>query len=349
MTDDGPDPTPPAHCRVEPTTEDRWRRTGLLLLLPDLMVSGAWPALWQRLTALDVHAVAVTATKLSPATMARLYAGSTVKPQNGRRPATSLGWRIGTLDMSIPVVLRTPYEVDLNRVLDRWKGASAYGRRGPGDLREVWPAANRCMSLVHSPDDTDQLWRDLRMLFGDRTAERLRTGPDTPPLPPDCVAWLRMYRPLADERHPYDIVLRTMIRGLTLLAYDARGAGLLRDDLDGLIRTLLALRSTLDRTAADPERRGDLLPLLSEGLAGAHGPLAAAALRLGAGDTGGHERVWLARRVALAGALDLLADPDGWCEQLAVEVTEVLDVNALVTDRWEQHLLGCALAFAPRG
>ncbi|MEU4776024.1 hypothetical protein [Micromonospora sp. NPDC023644] len=325
-------------------TDDLERRTAMLLLLPDLMVTEAWPALWRRLAALQVDIVALTSAQLAPAQLATLYSGSAVKPHNRGRPVTSLGWRIGGLDMSVPLVVRSRLPVDLVGLLDQWKGPSGYGLRADGDLREVWPAANRCMSLLHSPDNRELMWRDVRLLFGTGTAERIRTGPAGAPVPAEAVSHLRMYLPMSQERHPYDIVVRTLIRGATLLAYDGRlDTAADRDAYAAIVDRLAALRGALNETRPD-----EVFAVATAGLAEVGRMLPSRAPAPLVDDADFATEVLRSSRAALLAALRALTDPSTWSEAVAVQVIEVADRCGLHLDPWERHRLSVALAFAPR-
>jgi hypothetical protein len=284
--------------------------------------------------------------------MAAIYAGSPIKPHNRSRPATSLGWRLGSLDMSVPLVLRAGHDVDLTELLDRWKGPSGYGLRGAGDLRQVWPSANRCVSLVHSPDSRELLLRDVAVLFGEQVVRRLDSGEEIPAMSADSVSQLRMYRPMADEPHPYDIALRTLVRGMALLGYDARLDTLpQRQVYERQIARILAFRQQLTASLAAGHTVPDqTFPLVVGELERVRRALPLQPPRAWADAAAQwQDRLLRARRGALVAVLQGLTDPVRWSETAAEEVIDVFAGNGLAMEPWERHLLGTALAFGPHG
>ena len=148
------------------------RNVGLLVLMPDAMVVDVWDALATRLAPLRLEVLATTAVILRPPLLSALYSHGTFKqaPAAGRRPSSWLSHELGSLDMAIPAVVRTPLDIDLPGLFDAWKGGSSYRSRRPGDLRGISPAAQRCFSVLHTPDDTAQTVSDITTLFGPVTA-----------------------------------------------------------------------------------------------------------------------------------------------------------------------------------
>jgi hypothetical protein len=309
-------------------------RLGMIILLPDAMVTRAWRPIWQRLQVLGLDIVAVGAQQLRPHQMTELYAGSAVKPHNrARPPAGWLPYQLAALDMSIPVVLRAHAPIDLSRVLDQWKGPSRYGDRDPGDLRSVSRSSDRCLSLLHTCDNVSELARDLTLLFGAETADAIRQDMCTS-LPADVPLLLRDYLPAEEEPHPLDIVLRSLSRALALLAYDRRMG---HPPAAGTVEALRAVRTL--RAEASNWSPSELIDRLAAGLAGLRpllpGPAAA---------NDRDDPVIQFRRACLVALLPKLSDIDRWEPEVAAELVGAFEASGLYLDGWERHRVQAALS-----
>ncbi|GAA0674463.1 hypothetical protein GCM10010193_29240 [Kitasatospora atroaurantiaca] len=302
------------------------RNTALLVLMPDAMVQDLWAPLDRRLAPVRLEVVATTARLLRPPVLAALYAHGTFKqPRSGRAPSSWLSHELATLDMAVPAVVRTAHDIDLAGLLDSWKGPSAYAARHPGDLRSLSPAAHRCFSVLHTPDDAAQTALDVSTLFGDATLRALAD----PGLPARCtlaeLRRLRMPGALREASHPYDIVHRCATRAAALLAYDH----LLRPGARWSAfagRCATALGEPGGRWAATV---GELSAELPAAPAPAEGR-AAGEIR---------------SRLDLYDALRQLLTPDGYGPDSCSEIERAFDANDLFLDGWERHTLRVALSF----
>jgi nucleoside diphosphate kinase len=318
-------------------------QVALVLLLPDFMRQAVWQDFWRRLAPLSLEIVAATAVRPRPEDVARLYQSNRDRRPAGRVDSLWLGQDMFGVDMSIAVVLRTSLAgEDLTRTLQRWKGPSRYGSRHPGDLREVSPLTNSCASLLHSPEDVRQLERDLRLLFLGGAATRALRYPASRTTTIDDIADFRAYMPPHEEPHPYDIVLRALLRALALLAHDchlkpsreiragqqaARNARstlagergrYVRSKLVDVVREVAAIVADSRPPELVPVEGDELEMALAERLV--------------------HDRIALSRMAAL------LARPDLYGARLARFTVETLERNGLDLDDWERHRLLTAIA-----
>lgn len=308
---------------------------GLMVLLPDLVRNEpAWLGLVDRLRPLRPEVVAVTATRLRPDQYGALYAGSVVKQHNrGRANAPWLGQQLASLDMSIPVVLRTSLPVDLSALLTEWKGPSGYGTRNRGDLREVSAASDRCVSLFHTSDSTAEMRKDAAVFFGAELVDEILSGRRSRPVPLEAVLALRCFVPVDDEPHPYDLPLRCLVRGMALIAFDARieisGWG-----VDGQVATAVELR----RQLASLRGRAVLeeLPATLEAMAAVLPPVEIPI-------TGATTLVH--RRKALLDVLQVTCRMAAWGPELAAQLIHELEANELFVDPWERHRITTAMTF----
>ncbi|BBA95571.1 hypothetical protein RVR_480 [Actinacidiphila reveromycinica] len=302
------------------------RNVGLFVLMPDAMVVDAWDALAERLAPLRLDVLATTALMLRPPTLAALYAHGTFKkpPAAGRRPGAWLSYELGALDMAIPAVVRTPYDVDLPGLFDAWKGGSSHDGRRAGDLRAVSPAAQRCFSVLHTPDDAAQTALDVRTLFGEATAAAVG-GADA--VARCSVADLRRLRMPGIPRggsEPYGMVRGCAARAAALLAYDH----------------LLAPSRPWSRFADRCASAAGSAEPWSVAVAGLAAELPPAPRPAGPGTMAGTRP-----RAALHDALAALLDPASYRPETSQVVERAFDDNDLFLDGWERHMLRVALSF----
>lgn len=310
-------------------------RHGFMVLLPDLVRNEpAWLGLVDRLRPLRPEVVAVTATRLRPDQYAALYAGSVVKQHNrGRANASWLGQQLASLDMSIPVILRTPIPVDLSALLTEWKGPSGYGTRNSGDLREVSAASDRCVSLFHTSDSTTEMRKDAAVFFGAELVDEILSGRRSRPVRPETVLALRSFVPVDDEPHPYDLPLRCLVRGVALLGLDARiqVSGWAADGRVAMAmklrRQLTSLRgrAVLDELPATLEAMSAILPPVEIPITGA--------------------TTLVHRRKALLNVLRATCRMAAWGPELAAQLIHELAANELYVDPWERHRIMTAMTF----
>jgi len=320
------------------------RNTALLVLMPDAMALDLWAPLDRRLAPLRLEVVATTARLLRPPVLAALYAHGTFKqPRSGRAPSSWLSHELAALDMAVPAVVRTSHDIDLAGLLDSWKGPSAYAARHPGDLRSLSPAAHRCFSVLHTPDDAAQTALDVTTLFGDATLRALAD----PGLPARCtlaeLRRLRMPGALREASHPYDIVHRCVTRAAALLAYDH------------LVRPSARWSAFAERCATAWSEPGGRWSAFAERCATACGQpggrWAAIAGELSGGlpaspaPAEGRAAGEIRSRLDLHEALRQLLTPDDYGPDSCSEIERTFEANDLFLDGWERHTLRVALSF----
>lgn len=311
------------------------RQYGLLVLLPDLVRSErAWSAIVRRVAPLRLTVVAATALQLRRDQYSALYAGSVVKQHNrGRASAAWLGQQLAQLDMSIPLLVRTPLPVDLTALLTEWKGPSGYGTRNAGDLREASATSDRCVSLFHTCDSAAELYKDAMICYGEELVTGLLQGRPARSVPLESVLALRLYVPADDEPHPYDLVLRTLVRGIALLAFDAL------IDLPCWVAQDRVQKALGERARLAALRDRAVLGELPTALAAVSAQLPAAGARV----TG--PAVLVQHRSVLLELLHRLGDVDQWGAELAAGLIDACRANGLYLDVWERHRLTTALVF----
>src|SRR5206468_4111557 len=79
---------------------------------------------------------------------------------------------------------------DVSRLLHDLKGQSSFLQRKPGSLRDLSASADRCMSLIHTPDNAVEAARDAALFFSIVDADPTRgpRGLDWD-FVPACRAW----------------------------------------------------------------------------------------------------------------------------------------------------------------
>ncbi|WP_113704619.1 hypothetical protein [Nonomuraea lactucae] len=197
------------------------RNTAFVVVMPDAMAQDLWGALATRMGPLRLQVLAASSLVLRPPLLSALYAHGTFKqPRPGRATSSWLSHAAAELDSSVAAVVRTPFDVDLPGLLDAWKGPSTFGRRRPGDLRSVAPAAHRCHSVLHTPDNAEQAAKDVVALLGEETLEEVVSSDAPERCRFDRLRRLRMPSELRAAPHPYDVVIRCLVRAAAVLAYD---------------------------------------------------------------------------------------------------------------------------------
>jgi hypothetical protein len=323
---------------------------GLLVLLPDLLVAPElWPRLTRRLLPLRLEVVGLTACRLRPDQFTELYAESVLKP--GRRGPAGTTWlshHLASLDMTIPLLVRSPLPVALTELLNDWKGPSGYGSRRVGDLRETGPASDRCVSLLHTADSLAELRRDAALFFGGVCAARLLAGGYRRITAMETVPLLRMYVPPGAEPHPYDVVLRSLVRGLLLLGHDSLLPSSPWDTTcDVSVNSVLQLRRRLAGQrgqALTEELAGGLRDVAAPLLEAVDPRRSAAAL---ADSWPSSSASVLHRRAELVAALTALCQPERWSSEVGFATVDAFLANGLHLDRWEEHRLLTATSFFP--
>ncbi|WP_285659561.1 hypothetical protein [Actinomycetospora sp. NBRC 106375] len=190
---------------------------GFILLLPDGIMQGLVTAIGAHLGRYGVHPVAATARTLTERDRTALYEhGNRSKTSaRGRAHGPTMTRRLLELDDSIAVVVRSDQAGrDVSRLLHNIKGPSSFLLRDPCGLRSISNSADRCMSLVHTPDDSAEAARDAARFF---RATVLAPDWKGRRLTWEFVAGCRAYEVPNGSASRYAIAIRTVMRCACLL------------------------------------------------------------------------------------------------------------------------------------
>ncbi|MEV8537104.1 hypothetical protein [Streptomyces sp. NPDC051211] len=143
----------------------------VVVLLPDTLLAGGIPALGESLAALGARPARVRSVRLDPGHAAAFYRGRprSKSSEKGRRFGSILTRNLFALDSSLVVLLRQhtdpAEEGSLSRRLHDLKGPSAYLQLRPDSLRALSRTSDRCLSLVHTPDDAEDAAATAALFF----------------------------------------------------------------------------------------------------------------------------------------------------------------------------------------
>ncbi|MEU3563674.1 hypothetical protein [Kitasatospora sp. NPDC006786] len=310
------------------------RNTAFVVVMPDTMAQDLWDALATRLGPLHLRVLAATSLILRPPLLSALYAHGTFKqPRPGGAASGWLSYAVAELDASVAAVVRTPFDVDLVGLLDAWKGPSAFGRRHPGDLRSVAPAAHRCYSLLHTPDDAEQAAKDVVTLLGEETLNEV-LSPDAPQRCRfDRLRRLRMPTGLRSATHPYDVVIRCVVRAAAVLSYDH--ATVPSREWTGFVDSAECVRDELSTVSP-----GSVAVAWWSAAA-----MLAARLPRPPLPAIGPPRGRATMLPELHGALRRLLAPERYDAAASLAVEAAFHAHDLFLDPWERHTLRIALSF----
>ena len=324
----------------------RWEDMGMILWLPDMMVQDRWEEAAHYIGDAGWWIAALAVVPTSPALVALIYTKSRLAiPEADRLDSTWLGPALFERDMSIAtVVVRKEAVGSLTEALERTKGTSAYPRRTSAAMRSVSPISNRCMSLLHTPEDHSDLVRTAGLIFCGDLLERIRRGEDERSLDLADVARIRGYRGMAQERDPYEILSRTAQRILTLLYADRHLV--VRQEFHVLATTIAAEQRDLGDSTGRARR--DQAHANMDGWRSAVKALPpvepAALVPAGPADDHAHKRL-VGRRRELFRCLEILLNPPSYDARTAEMVLADLRDNGLYVGEWEAHRLMAAMVF----
>jgi hypothetical protein len=295
---------------------------GMLMLLPDARVAGAVRALGRRISLLAPDVLAALPVTVSPALAARLYRHNGTPAGPGQVDSSWLGRRVFSRGPCVLVLVRTRAPVDdVSGLLAGCMGPTTAGTRPKGALREVAAYAHKGMSLLHTPDDAEQAWADLRLFLDPVLFDALLAGPRTP------VTWddlELLHAPVAPavELTQRRFLQRVYAKSLTLLGVDARLAPWWRS-AESPHRVARALwDGELDIADAPLPDPSALVPRARPA-----DPLAAMSLRRAIG-----------RRRDLAAVLAMAPGHSG-AGRFAELALSVLTENGVVEGDWEEHMV----------
>ena len=306
----------------------------VVVLLPDVLISGGVSKIGKALTGHGIRPVRARSVYLDATDAVAFYRGRSRSKSSakGQRFGGLLTRRLFELDNSLVVLLRGTAPGDgpgsLARYLHDLKGPSAYLQQRPGSLRATSRFADRCLSLMHTPDDDEEAGQTADRFFAD---------------PPAVATVDNLGRYPADEA--WKIVQEC--RSLTPLTMTTSRYAAVPEALSRCVA--LSLTDGTDRSAPATDRLDQARALLNDWLAGeASVSPGDERKRFGALiDRLSGPRITLSDvvRPRLAGAVTaLLALPDydlEWADHIVAELARC----GLFLTSTEIHLLSTLMAF----
>jgi len=200
------------------TRADRFpEHLGYFLILPDALFQGLTHDIGRYLAVRGLHPVAATAEVVSEDHRAALYdRGARSKySASGRVYGRVMTRSLLALDNCLAVLVAGDTATgDVSRLLHDLKGQSSFLRRRPGSLRELSCSADRCMSLIHTPDDAAEAARDAAIFFPTVDVDATRGSRD---LDWELVSACRAWDAPSPRQSRYSIAVRTVMRCAALL------------------------------------------------------------------------------------------------------------------------------------
>lgn len=229
----------------------------VVVLLPDTLLSSGVQRLGEGLAALGARPVRARSVRLDAGHAAAFYRGRprSKSSEKGRRYGTVLTRRLFALDSSLVVLLKQHTDpgdgAGLSRRLHDLKGPSAYLQLRPGSLRALSRSSDRCLSLVHTPDDAEDAAATAALFFD---APRATATVDNLAACGEDEAWsvvqdCRSPLPLTFDASRYAIVACSLLRCVALSLAD--GTERPPAALDRLVRARRALVEWLARKPAE--------------------------------------------------------------------------------------------------
>ncbi|MEH0973140.1 hypothetical protein V6U77_18640 [Micromonospora sp. CPCC 205546] len=306
----------------------------VVVVLPDALLSGGVPRIGRILTELGARPVRVRSVRLDAADAVAFYRG---RPRSktsvkGRQFGGLLTRRLFELDSSLVVLLRADGAGEghgsLTRRLHDAKGPSAYLQQRPGSLRAASRFADRCLSLVHTPDDAEDAALTADRFFADppATASTDNLRRYAPEEAWEIVQQCRTVPPLTLATSRYAVVPQALLRCVALTLADGvprrpERLELLADARQRLTGWLAA--DVCESPGDERKRFGDLIDQLS----GADDPLGEAVSPTYAG---------------VVSALLSLPDYDlEWADHIVADLAH----HGLHLNDTEIHLLSTLMAF----
>jgi hypothetical protein len=196
---------------------------GLLLLTPDFAPQKLIRPLFDWFERWDSEPVAAAAHCFNVAEITLLYAGRvTHRSRKGRMHSGWLSPRLYGLGTSLLLVLKSrvgapPFQYRISKV----KGISRYGEHTEAHVRGMSKISDRCLSLIHTPDNYEGFFHLAELVVGSEgTAAALH--PEREPIAEEQLATLINKPDLKDEIHPFDLIFRLIEQAAILLRVDPR-------------------------------------------------------------------------------------------------------------------------------
>lgn len=146
------------------------RNLGFFLILPDALAQELVPAIGGYLARYSLQPAGVATDLLDERHRAIMYdSGPRSKySEKGRVHGREMTRRLLALDNCLAVLVTGPSRSeDVSRLLHDLKGQSSFLKRKPGSLRDLSASSDRCMSLIHTPDDAVEAARDAALFFAE--------------------------------------------------------------------------------------------------------------------------------------------------------------------------------------
>ena len=321
----------------------------MILLLPDLMIQNVWGDLFRRLDNLNIEPLGITPVRITPQRLARLYENHRLNAAKEKRlDGTWVTPALIEMDMSIALIVACKGASDLSAFLDKMKGASPWWQRTPEQLRAASPISHRGMSLFHTPTDQEDFERTAPLFFSPDVLSRIRKEGVDRHLEWGDICELRGYLPPAKVNHPLSIILRVILRCLTLLAVD------IHIQPNPSYRMLIKSVNDLERLINE-ETATQMKVIFEEGLNDI-------AMRLSKADSPTlkplplktNQLHWFSHglldqdRHALFNLLNLLVRPETYSAVFFDYTREVLNRNNLSLSAMEKHQLTTSIIFYPQ-
>lgn len=299
---------------------------GLLVILPDALRQGLVPATGQRLARLGLYPTAARSVVMGQHDYDVLYAdlARSKGSASGRRYGPPLTCALFELDNSLAVLLRGAVGTDVPQMLHDVKGPSSYLLRRPDGLRMISPLEDRCMSLIHTPDDWRQTVQHAEHFFPAAALKAAEFA--TSDLGWSLLDHCRNYLGPQDARSRYEVAVRLLARVIAV----ARVHTEFGDDVQDATSALARIEAWLAEPPAEGQEEHErFLSLMAS--------LAALRLHTGLGVTVDSEHLGLLIR-ALSGT-------DDYAYPALDGVFGALNALSLRLTDWESHWLRVLMAF----
>ncbi|WP_217548944.1 hypothetical protein [Streptomyces sp. GbtcB6] len=245
----------------------------VVVLLPDALLGTGVERLGEGLLSLGARPVRVRSVLLDASHAAAFYRGRprSKTSEKGRQFGGILTRRLFALDSSLVVLLQQQTDpgdgTSLSRRLHDIKGPSAYLQLRPGSLRALSRTSDRCLSLVHTPDDAEDAAATAALFFDAPTATATTDGlagyaDEAWTVVQDC----RSLLPMSFDVSRYAIVVCSLLRCVALSLAD--GTPRSQAALARLMRVRRTLVEWLAEKAIEaPDDERERFGRLIEGLA----------------------------------------------------------------------------------
>ncbi len=316
---------------------------GALLLTPDFAPQNLTKDLFRWFDRWHSFPCAVVCHRFTPAETTLLYAGRiTHRSRKGRMHSGWLSPRLYAMGTSILIVLKTTDRTQpLQPQIKNAKGISRYGEHTAGDLRGMSKIADRCLSLVHTPDNYDGFFHSLDLVMGNEGTKTILED-DLEAVTEEQFAAIVPKAGLVDEPHPFELLFRLILQGVAVLIGDPRvkiSRTLLTDVFErvGKERTRLA---TLSGQPLEGEAWKSLC-----GIGPELGTLAAHQFKLNDQFASWTKLKIDQSRLELCRVLQEMCNREAFDTRLSFDIVETFRRNQIELDPWDVQRLHVLAAF----